>query len=451
LQSCLTIVLAAGEGTRMRSSRPKVLHAIAGAPLIAHVLSAVAAGGAGGDVAVVIGPGADAVADAVRRAFPAAEVFTQAERRGTAHAVLAARAALARRTQDVLVVYGDTPLVRPETLAALRAPLAEGAAVAVLGFRPPDPTGYGRLITEGGRLLAIREEKDATAAERAITLCNAGAMGLRGDVALAILDEIKDENAKREFYLPDAVEVARRKGLATVAREIADHTEVLGVNTQAELAQAETIMQERLRKAALDLGVTMVAPETVFLCADTKLARDVTIEPYVVFGPGVSVEEGALIRSFSHLEGAHVGRKAKIGPFARLRPGAEIGADAHLGNFVEVKASTVEAGAKVNHLTYIGDARVGARANVGAGTITCNYDGVGKYRTDIGEGAFIGSNSSLVAPVKIGDGAYVGSGSVITEEVPAGGLAVGRGRQIVREGWVARWRERIKAVKKKPG
>jgi bifunctional UDP-N-acetylglucosamine pyrophosphorylase/glucosamine-1-phosphate N-acetyltransferase len=399
----------------------------------------------------VIGPGADAVADAVRRAFPAAEVFTQAERRGTAHAVLAARAALARRTQDVLVVYGDTPLVRPETLAALRAPLAEGAAVAVLGFRPPDPTGYGRLITEGGRLLAIREEKDATAAERAITLCNAGAMGLRGDVALAILDEIKDENAKREFYLPDAVEVARRKGLATVAREIADHTEVLGVNTQAELAQAETIMQERLRKAALDLGVTMVAPETVFLCADTKLARDVTIEPYVVFGPGVSVEEGALIRSFSHLEGAHVGRKAKIGPFARLRPGAEIGADAHLGNFVEVKASTVEAGAKVNHLTYIGDARVGARANVGAGTITCNYDGVGKYRTDIGEGAFIGSNSSLVAPVKIGDGAYVGSGSVITEEVPAGGLAVGRGRQIVREGWVARWRERIKAVKKKPG
>jgi bifunctional UDP-N-acetylglucosamine pyrophosphorylase/glucosamine-1-phosphate N-acetyltransferase len=383
--------------------------------------------------------------------MPAADIFVQAERRGTGHAVLAARAALARGAEDVLVVYGDTPLIRPDTLAGLRASLAEGAAVVVLGFRPPDPTGYGRLMTQGKELIAIREEKDASAAERAITLCNAGVMGLRGDVALAILDEITDDNAKREFYLTDAVTIARRKGFVTLARETADATEVLGVNTQAELAQAEANMQQRLRKTALDAGVTMVAPETVFLCADTKLARDVTIEPFVVFGPGVTVEEGATIRSFCHFENAVIRRGAIVGPYSRLRPGADIGPDAHIGNFVEVKASTIEAGAKANHLSYIGNARVGERANVGAGTITCNYDGAGKYHTDIGRGAFIGSNSSLVAPVTIGDGAYVGSGSVITGDVPADGLGLGRGRQVVKQGWAARWRERVKAAKKKPG
>ena len=435
----------------MRSSRLKVLHAIAGRPLIAHVLSAVGEF-AGGGVAVVIGPAMDAVAKTVRGAAPQVEIFVQDERRGTGHAVLAARPALARGADDVLIVYGDTPLIRASTLARLRSALAKGAAVVALGFRPADPTGYGRLITEGERLLAIREEKDAAEAEKAIALCNAGAMGLRGDIALAIIDEITDDNAKREFYLTDAVAIARGKGLATVALEVADATEVLGVNTQAELAQAEAIMQQRLRAAALDAGVTMVAPETVHLCVDTKLARDVLIEPYVVFGPGVTVEEQVVIRSFCHFENARIGRGAIVGPFARLRPGAEIGEDVHIGNFVEVKASTIEAGAKANHLSYIGNARVGERTNVGAGTITCNYDGVGKYQTDIGKGAFIGSNSSLVAPVKIGDGAYIGSGSVITEDVPAGSLGLGRGRQIVREGWVARWRERIQAaVKKKPG
>jgi bifunctional UDP-N-acetylglucosamine pyrophosphorylase/glucosamine-1-phosphate N-acetyltransferase len=436
----------------MRSSRPKVSHAIAGRPLIEHVLSAVGEFADGGGVAVVIGPAMDAVAKTVRGAAPQAEIFVQAERRGTGHAVLAARPALARGADDVLIVYGDTPLIRASTLARLRSALAKGAAVVALGFRPADPTGYGRLITEGERLLAIREEKDAAEAEKAIMLCNAGAMGLRGDIALAILDEIMDDNAKREFYLTDAVAIARGKGLATVALEVADATEVLGVNTQAELAQAEAIMQQRLRAAALDAGVTMVAPETVHLCVDTKLARDVLIEPYVVFGPGVTVEEQVVIRSFCHFENARIGRGAIVGPFARLRPGAEIGEDVHIGNFVEVKASTIEAGAKANHLSYIGNARVGERTNVGAGTITCNYDGVGKYQTDIGKGAFIGSNSSLVAPVRIGDGAYIGSGSVITEDVPAGSLGLGRGRQIVREGWVARWRERIQAaVKKKPG
>jgi bifunctional UDP-N-acetylglucosamine pyrophosphorylase/glucosamine-1-phosphate N-acetyltransferase len=447
--TCSTIVLAAGEGTRMRSSRPKVLHAVAGRPLIEHVLSAI---DEGGGVAVVIGPAMDAVAKAVKIAVPAAEIFVQAERRGTGHAVLAARPALAREAHDLAVVYGDTPLIRASTLARLREALADGAAVAVLGFRPADPTGYGRLITEGDQLLAIREEEDASAAERAITLCNAGVMGLRGETALAILDEITDDNAKREFYLTDAVAIARRKGFDTVALEVEDSTEVLGVNTQAELAQAEAIMQQRLRAAALEAGVTMVAPETVFLSADTKLARDVVIEPYVVLGPGVTVEEGAVIHSFCYFENARIGRGAIVGPFARLRPGAEIGENAHIGNFVEIKASVIEAGAKANHLSYIGNARVGERTNVGAGTITCNYDGVGKYHTDIGKAAFIGSNSSLVAPVKIGDGAYIGSGSVITEDVPAGSLGLARGRQIVRQGWVARWRERIEAaVKKKPG
>jgi bifunctional UDP-N-acetylglucosamine pyrophosphorylase/glucosamine-1-phosphate N-acetyltransferase len=441
-------VLAAGEGTRMRSSRPKVLHPIAGEPLINHVLAAVGAAAAGSDVAVVIGPGADAVGEAVHANLPQADIFVQAERRGTGHAVLAARPALERGAQDVLIVYGDTPLISPQTLAGLRESLAAGAAVVVLGFRPPDPTGYGRLLIDGDQLLGIREEKDATAAERTITLCNAGLMGLSGDAALEILDAVTDDNAKREFYLTDAVAIARSKGLMTVARKITDNSEVLGVNTQAELAQTEALMQQRLRKAALDAGVTMVAPETVFLCADTRLGRDVVIEPFVVFGPGVTVEEGATIRSFCHFEQAIIRRGAIVGPYSRLRPGADIGPDAHIGNFVEVKAATVEAGAKANHLSYIGNARVGERANVGAGTITCNYDGAGKYHTDIGKGAFIGSNSSLVAPVKIGDGAYVGSGSVITKEVPAEGLAVARGRQLIKEGWVKRWRERVKAAKK---
>jgi bifunctional UDP-N-acetylglucosamine pyrophosphorylase/glucosamine-1-phosphate N-acetyltransferase len=447
MRTCLSIVLAAGEGTRMRSSRPKVLHAIGGRPLIAHVLATVRE--IGGAAAVVVGPEQPAVVAAVEQLVPDAEIFLQAERRGTAHAVLAARTALERGADDVLVVFADTPLIRPETLSRLRDALAQGAAVAVLGFRPADPTGYGRLIAEDGRLLAIREEKDASEAERAITLCNAGLMALAGEVALKLLGRIGDANAKREFYLTDAVAIARDMGLAAVALETGAD-EVLGVNTQGQLAEAEEVLQRRLRSAALEAGVTMVAPDTVRLSADTRLGRDVTVEPYVVFGPGVSVEEGATIRSFSHLEGARVGPGAIVGPFARLRPGASLGADVHIGNFVEVKAASIEAGAKANHLAYIGDARVGEGANVGAGTITCNYDGLAKHRTDIGKGAFIGSNSALVAPVKIGDGAYVGSGSVITKDVPADALAVERSRQEMKEGWAARLRA-LKTAKKKPG
>ncbi|MFL9825943.1 bifunctional UDP-N-acetylglucosamine diphosphorylase/glucosamine-1-phosphate N-acetyltransferase GlmU [Rhodoplanes sp. SY1] len=446
-RSCLTVVLAAGEGTRMRSSRPKVLHAIAGRPLVGHVLAAVQA--TGSRVAVVVGPNADAVTAAVTAQVPDAAVFVQAERRGTAHAVLAARAALEQGADDILVAFADTPLIRPETLAALRAPLAAGAAVSVLGFRPADPAGYGRLVTQGDDLVAIREEKDASADEKAIRLCNAGLMGISGAHALALLDRIDANNAKGEFYLTDVVELARKAGFRAVVTEAADDSEVLGVNTQAQLAEVGAVLQHRLRGALLDAGVTMAAPETVHLAFDTKIARDVTIEPYVVFGTGVSVAEGAVIRAFSHLEGATVGPGAIVGPYARLRPGAVLERDVHVGNFVEIKAATVEAGAKANHLTYIGDARIGAKANIGAGTITCNYDGILKHKTDIGAGAFIGSNSSLVAPVKIGDGAYVGSGSVITADVPADGLAVARGKQTVKEGWAARWRA-VMAAKKKP-
>ena len=447
-KTCLAIVLAAGEGTRMRSARPKVLHAIAGRSLLAHVLAAVH--GAGIDrTAVVVGPDADAVADEARRALPNAEVFVQAERRGTAHAVLAARAAIERGADDILVIFGDTPLIRPQTLAALRAAIADGAAVAVLGFKPADPIGYGRLVTQGPELLAIVEHADANDKERTIALCNAGLMALDGKVALKILERIGNANRKGEYYLTDAVKIARDMKLRTVAMESTED-EVMGINTKAQLADAEAVMQHRLRQAALEAGVTLVAPETVHLAADTKLGRDVTVEPYVVFGPGVTVEDGATIRSFSHLAGAHVGKDAIVGPFARLRPGAQLEEGVHIGNFVEIKEALIEAGAKANHLSYIGDARVGAGANVGAGTITCNYDGAAKHRTDIGKGAFIGSNSALVAPVKIGDGAYVGSGSVITADVPADALAIGRGRQTVKEGWAKRLRE-LKSLGKKMG
>jgi bifunctional UDP-N-acetylglucosamine pyrophosphorylase / glucosamine-1-phosphate N-acetyltransferase len=447
-RTCLIVVLAAGEGTRMRNSRPKVLHTIGGRSLIAHVLAV--AGTIGARVAVVVGPGQEAVVEAARAVMPGAEFYLQHERRGTAHAVLAAKAALARGAEDAVVVFADTPLITPQTIARLRGALAAGAGVAVLGFRPANPSGYGRLVVDSdGRLLAIREEKDASPAERAIGLCNAGLMALAGDLAPAILQQIRDDNAKREFYLTDAVAVARAMGADAVALET-EEDEVRGVNTQSQLAEADAVLQRRLRAAAHEVGVTMVAPDTVYLCADTKLGRDVTIEPYVVFGPGVTVEDGALIRSFSHLEGAHVGRGAQVGPFARLRPGTNLEADVHVGNFVEVKEARLEAGAKANHLAYIGDARVGAGANIGAGTITCNYDGVAKHLTEIGKDAFIGSNSALVAPVKIGDGAYVASGSVITSDVPADSLAFGRARQVVKEGLATRLRSVLRAGKKKP-
>lgn len=430
----------------MRSNLPKVLHQVGHRTLVAHVLfAAMQAGGA--QIAVVVGPGRDDVARAARAVAPHAAVFEQRERLGTAHAVLAARQAIETGADDILVMFADTPLVRPETLLRLRAAIAGGAAVTALGFRPKNPAGYGRLVMEGEELVAIREDKDATDDERKITLCNGGLMALAGDTALKILDRIGNSNAKGEYYLTDAVAMARDLGLKATVIET-DEDDVRGINNKAQLAEAEAVLQQRLRAQAMEAGVTLIAPETVFLSIDTAFGKDVTIEPNVVFGPGVTVGDGAVIRSFSHLEGAVVGKGARVGPFARLRPGAKLGEDVHIGNFVEVKAAVIEDGAKANHLAYIGDARVGAKANVGAGTITCNYDGTNKFHTDIGAGAFIGTNSSLVAPVKIGDGAYVGSGSVITDDVPADALAIARGRQVNKEGGAARLRE-INEKKKK--
>jgi bifunctional UDP-N-acetylglucosamine pyrophosphorylase/glucosamine-1-phosphate N-acetyltransferase len=437
-RTCLAIVLAAGEGTRMRSARPKVLHALAGKTLLAHVLDTAAKTGITA-TAVVIGPGQDAVAAEANRISPDAAIFVQAERRGTAQAVLAAKPAIAEGPDEILILYGDTPLIRPQTLERLRAPLAEGAALAVLGFRPADPSGYGRLIVKDGELVAIREDADASTAERGIALCNGGLMALAGNRALAIIEQIGNRNRKAEFYLTDAVEIARGMKLRAVAVEV-EEDEVRGINNKAQLAEAEAAAQRRLRQAALEAGVTLIAPETVFLSADTKFGRDVTVEPYVVFGEKVTVDDGAVIHSFSQLAGAHVGKGVSVGPFARLRPGTRLGEGARIGNFVEVKEALIEAGAKVNHLSYVGDAFVGANANVGAGTITCNYDGSDKHRTTIGKNAFIGSNSALVAPVEIGEGAYIGSGSVITENVPADALALARGRQTVKEGWASRLR-----------
>jgi bifunctional UDP-N-acetylglucosamine pyrophosphorylase/glucosamine-1-phosphate N-acetyltransferase len=439
IRSSLTVVLAAGEGTRMRSQLAKVLHPVAGQSLLSHVLRA-APNGAGASLAVVVGPDHQAVADEAKQLRPDASIFIQHERLGTAHAVLAAREAIVRGADDLLVAFGDTPLISAETFERLRAPLREGAALAVLGFRAANPAGYGRLLIEGGRVMAIREHGDASAEERKIDLCNAGVMAFAGETALGILDKIGKANSKGEHYLVDAVAIVRSMGLEAVVIETSED-EVRGINTKAQLAEAEAVMQARLRKAALDAGVTMIAPETVFLAADTTFGSDVTIEPFVVIGPGVSIADRAVIHSFSHLVQASIGKEASVGPYARLRPGTSLGDGARIGNFVETKAARLEAGVKVNHLSYIGDAEVGASTNIGAGTITCNYDGFSKHKTMIGKGAFVGTNSSLVAPVAIGNGAYIGSGSVITKDVPDDAMAVERSPQSIREGGATRYRE----------
>jgi bifunctional UDP-N-acetylglucosamine pyrophosphorylase / glucosamine-1-phosphate N-acetyltransferase len=450
VRTSLTVVLAAGEGTRMRSGLPKVLHPVAGQSLLAHVLNA-APKGAGSALAVVIGPDHKAVAEEAVRIRPDALTFVQRERLGTAHAVLAAREAIARGADDLLVAFGDTPLISAETFERLRAALKDGAALAVLGFQAADPTGYGRLLIEGGRLTAIREHADASPEERKVTLCNAGVMAFDGRRALEILDQIGHANSKSEYYLVDAVAIVRDMGLEAVVIET-NEDEVRGINTKAQLAEAEGVMQARLRKAALEAGVTLIAPETVYLAADTSFGRDVTIEPFVVIGPGVSIADGAVIHSFSHIVQASIGRNASVGPYARLRPGTSLGDGAKIGNFVETKAAILEAGVKVNHLSYIGDAEIGADSNIGAGTITCNYDGFGKHKTTIGKGAFVGTNSSLVAPVKIGAGAYIGSGSVITRDVPDDAMAIERSPQNTREGGATRYRElKLRAKKRKGG
>ncbi len=354
---CLAIILAAGEGTRMKSATPKVLHTIAGRSLLAHVLDAVKASGAA-SVAVVVGPGRDDVSSEAVRAVPDASIFVQHERRGTAHAVLMAREAIASGYDEILVVFADTPLVRADTLSSMRKAVASGAAVVPLAFRAKDPTGYGRILVEGEKLVAIREHKDATTDERLVDLCNAGLMALDGRFALSVLDGIGSSNAAGEFYLTDAVAVAIERGLSAVSLE-APESEVMGINDRTQLAQAEEIIQKRLRIAAMQGGTTLVAPETVHLSWDTRLGQDVIVEPNVYFGPGVSVEEGAVIHAFSHLEGARIGPGANVGPFARLRPGAHLADHAKVGNFVEIKNAEIGQGAKVSHLTYLGDATIG--------------------------------------------------------------------------------------------
>ncbi|CAH0170452.1 bifunctional UDP-N-acetylglucosamine diphosphorylase/glucosamine-1-phosphate N-acetyltransferase GlmU [Roseomonas sp. CECT 9278] len=418
------IILAAGLGTRMRSSRPKVMHPLGGRPMIRHLLAAVEA--RFGRVVVVVGP---QMPDLEAAVAPHG-VAVQRERLGTAHAALQAVPLLDGHDGDVAVLYGDNPLVSAATLGRLLAARAE-AELVLLGMRPTDPGRYGRVVTRAdGMVERIVEWADATEAERAIGLCNAGVVCAAAADMARWLAAVRPDNAKGEYYLTDVIALARAEGKRVRAVE-APEAELRGINSRAELAAAEATLQARLRAAAMDAGVTMMAPETVFLSHDTRFGPDVTLEPHVVFGPGVSIEDGAVIRAFSHLEGCVVRRDAVIGPYARLRPGTVVEPGAHVGNFVELKATTLGAGAKANHLAYLGDATIGAGANIGAGTITCNYDGVNKHRTEIGEGAFIGSDTALVAPVKVGARALVGAGSVITSNVPDDALAIARGRQAV--------------------
>ncbi len=444
-RSCLALVLAAGEGTRMRSSIPKVMHQVAGTPMLHHVLEVSAKAGCN-DIAVVVGNGAEMVTAFIGEKNAQASVFEQTQCLGTAHAVLAAREVLEKRPDDVLILFGDTPLVTTQTLEAMRTQLAKGVAVCVVGFRAEDPTGYGRLLEEDGRLLAIREHRDASEKEREIDFCNGGIMGLAGSNALELLEAIGNDNANGEFYLTDVVGVANQKGLAVSAIE-ASETEAMGVNTKEGLAEVEALWQIRRRQEMLLSGVAMTAPETVFFSWDTEIEADVLIEPNVVFAPGVRVKKGARIRAFSHLEGADIGENAEIGPYARLRPGTQLGPGTKVGNFVEIKKATIASGAKVNHLSYIGDAEIGEKANIGAGTITCNYDGINKHLTKIGAGAFIGSNSALVAPVTIGNGAYIASGSVIDSDVPDDSLGIARGKQANKSGYAAKIRDRNAKIK----
>ena len=431
------VCLAAGKGTRMRSALHKVLHPIGCRPMLFHVLETVAALAPARTV-LVVGDRAGQVEEAV--AGLAVEVVRQEPQLGTGHAVLQTRPLLDAFAGDVLVLFGDAPFIRAETLAGLCALLEAGAALAVLGFRPRVPGHYGRILTDAdGRVTRMVEAKDATSEELAVPLCNAGPVAVRGSLLYPLLARLSPANAAGEYYLPDIVNIALADGLAVAVRE-AGEEEVLGVNSRAELGAAEAAFQARARAAALAEGATLVAPETVFLAHDTRLAADVVVEPFVVFGPGVTVETGARIRSHCHLEGAFVGAGCEVGPFARLRPGTRLEAGARVGNFVETKNTLLGPGAKANHLTYLGDCTVGADANIGAGTITCNYDGFAKHRTEIGAGAFVGSNCALVAPVRVGAGAIVGAGSVVTADVAEDSLALARAPQAAKPGWAARFR-----------
>jgi bifunctional UDP-N-acetylglucosamine pyrophosphorylase/glucosamine-1-phosphate N-acetyltransferase len=468
------IVLAAGEGSRMRSALPKVLHEVAGRPMLHHVLGALCPLRPSAIVAV-LGPGMAEVAATIKAKttkvsgpFGPVSIAIQAEPRGTGDAVRAAKVGFEPTLfmapkeglplasgdvipgiADIVVLYGDTPLLQTGTIARLLdARRQSGAAIAVAGMRPADPGPYGRLVLghDGSTVERIVEAKDASVEEAAITLCNGGMMAVAAEHLFDLVDRLEDINAKREFYLTAIVGIARGCHLATTFVELPAE-EVLGVNTRAELAAAEALMQERLRRQAMEEGATLIAPETVFLSADTRLGRDVVIEPNVVFGPGVSIADNVRIRSFSHLDGATIGSGAIVGPYARLRPGAVLERDVHVGNFVEVKATRLGAGAKANHLSYLGDSEIGAGSNLGAGTITCNYDGFNKARTVIGKNAFIGSHTAFVAPVTVGDGAYIATGSVVTADVPADALTIARARQVDKPGRAKELRARLRGKK----
>lgn len=444
--STALIILGAGMGTRMNSELPKVLHPIGGAPMLVHAMRAGEALTPEKTV-IVAGHGAEAVRKAALAYDPEAQTVLQTEQLGTAHAVAQARSALDDFDGDAIVLYGDTPFIRAETLEAM-AEARNAHDVVVLGFEAADPGRYGRLITQGDALERIVEFKDATDEERAVTLCNSGVVAAKSSVLFDLVAAVGNDNAAGEYYLTDIIGIARSRGLSATVVRCAE-AETLGVNSRAELIAAEADFQARARAAAIEDGVTLLAPQTVFFAYDTYLGRDAIIEQNVVFGPHVTVESGARIRAFSHLEGCHVSQGATVGPYARLRPGAELQENVHVGNFVEIKNAIVAEGAKVNHLTYIGDADIGARTNIGAGTITCNYDGVFKHRTVIGEDAFIGSNTMLVAPVTVGHQAMTASGSVITRDVPDGALGVARARQENKTGFAVRMFDKLKNLKAK--
>ncbi|AGF74609.1 UDP-N-acetylglucosamine pyrophosphorylase [Bartonella australis AUST/NH1] len=446
VRNCLSIVLAAGEGTRMKSSLPKVLHKIAGLPLICHVLRQIELIESS-QLAVVVGSGAEDVAEVVRSFAKDAIIFQQKERLGTAHAVLSAQLALQNRIDDILIVFGDTPLIEKDSLARMRAHLAMGADVVVAGFYASDPTGYGRLIRKNGQCVAIVEEKDASDEEKKISFCNGGVMAINGECALSLLNKVGNNNTKREYYLTDIVSIASHKGLDVRIVEV-PFDNVIGVNNCLELCETDTLWQKRKARDLMLSGVIILKPESVYFSYDTEIEPGVVIEPNVYFGPGVKIRSGAVIRAFSYLEGADIGADAQIGPYARLRPGTELARSVKVGNFCEIKQAKVGEATKINHLSYIGDAEIGMHTNIGAGTVTCNYDGINKFKAVIGDNAFIGSNSALVAPLIIGEGSYIASGSVITENVPVDSVAFGRARQVIKEDGATRLRARLSENKR---
>ncbi len=443
------IVLAAGKGIRMKSALPKVMHKAAGRSLLAHVLHAARALKPAKTV-VVADPDKEGIAAEAKSIIPAAAIVMQKERLGTANAVAMAKPALGDFSGTVLILYADAPLIQPETVKSLAATVSAKNPMAVLGFEAANPEGYGRVLRNAKRgVVAIREELDASPKEKSIYLCNSGILAVRSALLWRLLPKIGKANAKGEYYLTDLVSLAVAEGVRIGLSECPE-CEVLGVNDRVQLAAIEDHLQSRLRRQHMLNGVTLAAPDTVFFCADTAIGQDVRIGPHVVFGPGVIVDDNAEILAFSHIEGAHIGAGARVGPYARLRPGAEIGRDAHIGNFVEVKKAVIGEGAKANHLSYIGDAKVGANTNIGAGTITCNYDGYEKHLTEIGENVFVGSNTAFIAPVKVNDGANIAAGSIITKEVPADSLAITRASLQIHDGWAAKYREikKAKAIKR---